>query len=49
MTLLLDSGIGQELHSRGFNANAKVAGLALLESPAAVRNVTRNSLQPKPT
>ncbi|MEM7345402.1 MAG: homocysteine S-methyltransferase family protein [Chloroflexota bacterium] len=39
MTLLLDGGMGQELRARGLNANAKVAGQALLESPTSVRDV----------
>ena len=39
MTTLLDGGMGQELRSRGYNENAKVAGLALLESPDAVREI----------
>ena len=39
MTILLDGGMGQELRRRGLNADAKVAGLALIESPTAVRDV----------
>lgn len=39
MTVLLDGGMGQELRRRGLNKNAKVAGGALIESPAAVRDV----------
>ncbi|MEM7533752.1 MAG: homocysteine S-methyltransferase family protein [Chloroflexota bacterium] len=39
MTILLDGGMGQELRRRGLNADAKVAGLALLESPTVVRDV----------
>lgn len=39
MTTLLDGGMGQELRSRGLNADAKVAGLALLDAPDAVRDV----------
>ena len=41
MTVLLDGGMGQELRARGLNPDAKVAGLALLESPAEVRDVHR--------
>jgi len=41
MPILLDGGMGQELRRRGLNADAKVAGAALLESPAAVRDVHR--------
>lgn len=39
MTILLDGGMGQELRRRGLNENAKVAGMALLDSPDAVRDV----------
>lgn len=41
MTILLDGGMGQELRSRGLNENAKVAGFALLESPASVQEIHR--------
>ena len=41
MTVLLDGGMGQELRARGFNADAKVAGLALIESPSVVCDVHR--------
>ena len=41
MTVLLDGGMGQELRLRGFNADAKVAGLALIESPSVVCDVHR--------
>ena len=39
MPMLIDGGMGQELRARGLNTDAKVAGLALLESPDVVREV----------
>ena len=41
MTVLLDGGMGPELTARGFNADAKVAGLALIESPSVICDVHR--------
>ena len=45
MTILLDGGMGQELRARGLNTDAKVAGLALIESPAAVRDVHQEFIE----
>ena len=39
MPILIDGGMGEELRARGLNTDAKVAGLALLESPDVVREV----------
>ncbi|MDP6786701.1 MAG: homocysteine S-methyltransferase family protein [Rhodospirillales bacterium] len=41
MTVLLDGGMGVELTARGFNADAKVAGHALIESPSVICDVHR--------
>ena len=41
MTILLDGGMGVELTARGFNADAKVAGHALIDSPSVVCDVHR--------
>jgi len=41
MTVLLDGGMGEELRERGVNTDARVAGRALLEAPAAVRDAHR--------
>lgn len=45
MTILLDGGMGQELRRRGHNADAKVAGLALIKSPTAVRDIHREYIE----
>ncbi|MDA0701808.1 MAG: homocysteine S-methyltransferase family protein [Proteobacteria bacterium] len=44
MTVLLDGGMGQELRARGLNTNARSSAQALIDSPAAVRDVHREYL-----
>jgi S-methylmethionine-dependent homocysteine/selenocysteine methylase len=41
VTVSLDGGMGQELRERGVNTDARVAGRALLDSPATIRDVHR--------
>ena len=45
MTILLDGGMGQELRARGLNTDAKAAGLALIKSPMAVRDVHQEFIE----